>query len=87
MKKRIDELTIGDMVDLEGDKYCRGAQDIAPFTAFTVCEIERETPDCIAIGFDGYDVVGFPPDHVLEVLDHAAEYADDYPPASIRKAL
>lgn len=59
----------GDLVDLEGDTYADPDRDHPAFESEfqTVMEVEHETPECVAIGFDGFDVVGFPVDHVLKV--------------------
>ena len=32
-----------------------------------VASIERETPACLVVAFEGFDVVGFPPDHLVPV--------------------
>ena len=71
MRKRIDQLNVGDLVDLEGDPYAdpNHTNPAFPFEYAEVCEIERETPNCIAVGFEGFDVVGFPPDHTVEVSE------------------
>jgi LmbE family N-acetylglucosaminyl deacetylase len=69
MKKRIDELQIGDLVDLEGDSFADPDRDPAKgfeFQYAKVEEIDRETPDCVVVWFDN-DVVGFPPDHMVEI--------------------
>lgn len=66
--KPVSELRCGDRVDLEGDKFAdRGGN------AFLECEyqvvncVERENPNCIAIGFEGFEMVGFQPDHKVKV--------------------
>lgn len=67
--RRIDELRVGDMVDLEGDRFADPTRDkpCLEFEYQTICEINRETPTCIAVGFEGFDIVGFPPDHTVTV--------------------
>lgn len=69
--KPVSELRCGDRVDLQRDKYADPAGDKPELECeyATVCEIERETPDCIAIGFDGFDVVGFPLGHMVKVAE------------------
>lgn len=67
-------LSVGDMVDLEGDAFAD--PDCDPGSAFdceyaVVCSVKRETDDCVAIGFEGFDLVGFPPDHLLSYAGKA----------------
>jgi hypothetical protein len=66
-RKAID-LRPGDFVDLEGDKYADpdNANVTYEFEYQEVCEVTKETPQCVAVGFDG-SLVGFPPDHLLKV--------------------
>ncbi len=74
---RADSVQVGQMVDLEGDKY-GGTLDSVEFAYGLVAEIERETPDCIAITFEGDTVsgtVGFPAGHLLAVV-HVANRAE-----------
>jgi hypothetical protein len=65
----IARLRVGDMVDLEGDKYADQNRDHPTFESeyVMVASIERETPACLVVGFEGFDMVGFPPDHLLPV--------------------
>lgn len=46
------------MVDLESCPYLR-AFPSAEFEYATVASIDRETKDCIAVGYEGIDVVGY----------------------------
>ncbi|MDR6775690.1 hypothetical protein [Azospirillum sp. BE72] len=64
------DLQVGDFVDLEGDPYADPRHDHPAFDCLfmEVVDVERESETCVAIGFEGFDVVGFPPDHVLKVL-------------------
>jgi len=75
MKKRVSDLKIGDLVDLEGDRYADPNRDHISFgfEYQEVATIEHETPDCIAVGFEGFDVVGFPPWHMVKVGSRADE--------------
>lgn len=67
---RAADLSIGDAVDLEGDVFADPlrANPTFEFEYAEVCDVIHETPQCVAIGFEGFDVVGFPPNHVLTVL-------------------
>ena len=88
--KPISELRCGDLVDLQGDKYADQASDkpALEFEYATVCYIERETPDCIAIGFDGFDLIGFPPGHAVPVAPcQTIKTAVPQTPCDVRKDL
>lgn len=63
------ELRIGDLVDLEGNLYADpdGTSDLLRFELVEVVSVEREEPWCVAVGFEGFDVVGFPPDTLLKM--------------------
>ena len=71
MKKRIKDLQIGDLVDLEGDPYADPQRDNHWFQCeyLMVNDVDHETPDCTAIWFEGWDCCGFPPSHEVEVAD------------------
>lgn len=67
------DLIVGDIVDLYADPF---ADPDAPYGANSlwfdseyvqVVEVTRETDDCVAVGFEGFDLVGFPPDHRLTI--------------------
>lgn len=66
--RRIDELKIGDLVDLANDKFAdpNGTNQEFSFEYLTVREIDRETPSCIVVYFDDY-ACGFPPSHVVTI--------------------
>ena len=64
---KIRHLQIGDLVDLEGDRFADDGQHPEfEFEYQIVHEIEFETPDCICIYFDSV-AVGFPPNHTVTV--------------------
>ena len=82
-KRRVDQLRVGDRVDLEADAIADpgygddGAGSEHPEFAFEfqeVCEIVRESADCIAVYFDGF-ACGFPPDHLIDVDGEQEEEA------------
>ncbi len=62
---------VGDLVDLEGDEYADPDYDKTwmLYLFAEVTDVEQETPECVAIGFEGFDLVGFPTDHELRVMD------------------
>ena len=67
------DLRVGDIVDLEGDKFADRNNDNIDFEYEyqTVAEVNHDTceyqdGDCIAIGFEGFGTVGFPPDHPVK---------------------
>ena len=66
---KAEHLRPGDLVDLEADSYADPKHDhpLFPFELQTVANVIRETPNCVAVGFEGFDVVGFPPEHFLTV--------------------
>lgn len=69
-------LRVGDLVDLAGDPFADpNSDDISLDCEYAVvCEINREADDCIAVGFEGFDVIGFPPDHIVWVGGHDSGY-------------
>lgn len=61
----VAELQEGDWVDLEGDRYADPERKHSEleFEFAIVGGGEQETEGCYRIDFDGFDSVGFPPDH------------------------
>lgn len=79
--KRADELVVGDMIDLADDPIADKDPESMNHLSFeceyaTVCEIENESPGCIAIYFEGLDGYGFPPEHLFKFNKHNAEWDD-----------
>lgn len=77
-------LCVGDVVDLENDPYGdprdANGEHVNPIIEFeyaTVNFIERETPDCVVLGFEGIDRFGFPPDHALPFVHHDPDFEDE----------
>lgn len=68
-EKMVSALRVGDLVDLEGDKFADpdGKGVDYQFEYAEVYSIESESPTCIAVGFVSGPVVGFPPDHLVKV--------------------
>lgn len=66
----VADLSVGDLVDLEGDPYADPGKDsMSPFIYEyeRVDNVERETADCIRIDFNSTSI-GFPPNHLLRVV-------------------
>ena len=63
------DIRVGDLVDLEGDAFADPDRDNIFFQSelIEVVEVVRETDECVAIGLEGFDLVGFPPGHHLRV--------------------
>ena len=66
----VNELKIGDFIDMEGDKYAdpNGDNVALAYEWQEVYSLERETPTCIVIETP-YITVGFPVDHVVRVRE------------------
>lgn len=65
--KAVEDLVPGDKVDLEGDSFADPDRD-NPFLAceyVEVTEVKQETPNCVAVTFEGFDQVGFPRGHFV----------------------
>ena len=65
----------GMQVDLEGDPYADPEQDNQAFVCcyHEVSQVVREASGCVAIAFEGFDLVGFPPEHLLSVKEDPDE--------------
>lgn len=73
----VRDLKVGDMVDLQDDPYAdKNHNPFLECEYVIVAKIESETPDCVAVWFEGFDCVGFPPDHQLKVGGHDSEYTE-----------
>lgn len=72
--KEIRNVEPGDALDLYGDIFADPTyEDANPlqFEYIPVLNKERETADCIRLDFDGYDSVGFPPDHRVVTVERS----------------
>ena len=79
----MQELQIGDVVDLEGDRFADpdGSNDFLKYELVTIEDIERETGDCTCIYFQDFDAVGFPVDYMLDVkMRHDPDTGVQYDP-------
>lgn len=74
--KCVSDLLPGDLVDLEGDKFADPKRDHIQFqTEYVVVDtVERETPACTAVYFEGFDCVGFPADYRVKVSHRPTYY-------------
>ncbi len=75
MMTRVADLRIGDLVDLENDKYADPDNDNhwMPYLLGEVAEVTQETPACVAIAFEYFDIVGFPTGHELDVVGRVGD--------------
>ena len=69
IKRAVRDLKRGDLVDLEGDRFAdpQGNNPMFQTELMHVTNVTRETEACTAVAFEGWDVCGFPPDHVVTV--------------------
>lgn len=67
IKKRVDEVKVDDMVDLQDDPYVKhsGSHPEMQFAFANVEEIEQDGPGCIVL-HTSQGSFGFPPDHLIE---------------------
>lgn len=63
------DVRAGQLVDLEGDEFADPLLDHRRYywELIEVMDVERESPDCVRIDFDG-ESVGFPTNHLLKVV-------------------
>lgn len=69
LKIATPDIQIGDLIDLECDPYADPENDnpSLKYEYVEVVEVTRENSICVAIGFEGFDTVGFPVEHQLSV--------------------
>lgn len=67
MLTKAKDLKVGDFIDLEGDPYADPHSDNDYFRSefVQVVEVTPETDDCVAVGIEGFDLVGFPVGHEI----------------------
>lgn len=67
--KAVEMLVEGDLVDLAGDIYADPDNSPELDSEYqTVGSVEQETPECVAVSFEGFDLVGFPTGHMVKVF-------------------
>ena len=88
MKLPAFQIQPGDLIDLEGDCFAdpsgaciqfqsEYAQVVSVELEETACECDAHNRVTMAIGFEGFDIVGFPQCHLLDVRGRMPEHADD----------
>jgi hypothetical protein len=67
--KPASALRVGDLIDLQGDVFADPSHENRYFASAwqTVATIEPEGDGCVAVGIEGFDVVGFPSGHYVRV--------------------
>jgi hypothetical protein len=70
------QIGTGDLIDLEGDQFadpdCNHPALASEYAQ--VIEVEEEDGGrCIAISFEGFDIVGFPRNHLLNIVGYSDE--------------
>lgn len=77
----VSSLRPGDRVDLSSCPYLHDHAS-APYEYAEVVSVEQESPDCIAVGYESIDVVGYDPNVELRVRRRDSfppNYFDNYP--------
>lgn len=64
---KVEELAEGDLVDLAGDPYADEGDITLEYEYVQVAGVERETPRCTVVHFEGYPSCGFPVGHKVPV--------------------
>lgn len=64
--KKVEDLIEGDLVDLSSCPFLKNHPS-ATFEYAQVVLVEQETPDCVVIGYEGVDHVGYKVGTVLTV--------------------
>lgn len=75
-RMKVENIQVGDYLDLEKDPIISAAtkeEICADMAFFAVNFVEQETPECVVIGYEGYDHVGYPTGTFLDVRRPAVE--------------
>lgn len=59
VSKKVEDLVVGDRVDLESCPYLKDHASAKSEYAL-VAHVERESPECVVIGYEGIDHIGYP---------------------------
>lgn len=65
---KVEDIKEGMKVDLESCPYLKNYPS-AEFEYASVALVKRETSDCVVIGYEGVDHVGYPTGTVLTVFE------------------
>lgn len=67
--RRVDQLKVGMLVDLENDIFAKQISEECGFEfEYEVVDyIEQEAPNCIRVDFRSGRSFGFPPDHIVTI--------------------
>ena len=68
----VQSIRVDDRVDLESCPYLKH-HATAIWEYAVVGHVEQETPECVAIGYEGIDVVGYPTGTLLNVVIQCPE--------------
>lgn len=63
----VEDLRVGQLVDLASCAHLNGHAS-APFKFAMVAHVERETPTCVVIGYEGIDHVGYQVGTLLDAV-------------------
>lgn len=66
ISKMVEDLVVGNRVDLTSCPYLKGHSS-ADCEYALVAHVERETPDCVVVGYEGIDHIGYQVGTVLQV--------------------
>lgn len=66
----VQRIRVDDLVDLESCPYLN-RHPSAKWEYALVGHVEQETPGCVAIGYEGIDVIGYSTDTMLNVVYRA----------------
>lgn len=66
VSKKVEDLVVGNRVDLVSCPFLKKHPSAASEYGLVV-HVERETPDCVVIGYEGIDHIGYPVGTVLQV--------------------
>ncbi|MBC8738545.1 hypothetical protein F6X40_17435 [Paraburkholderia sp. UCT31] len=66
ISRNVEDLVVGNRVDLESCPFLQN-HPTADSEYAVVAHVDRETPDCVVIGYEGIDRVGYPLGTVLQV--------------------
>jgi len=72
----VTDIRVGDRVDLESCPYLNKHAS-APYEYAEVVMVERETPECIVLGYEGIDNIGYPINQTLRVRLPRPELKDN----------